>query len=87
MHPYISNTLTTLDPGQSYQAQKQTSQTLDKWGNVTQTLVYNFGNLATPARTYTNTYGSYTGNVGNAPPYFFEVYNMLLTSTVTDGTN
>jgi len=53
---YISSTLTTLDPGQSYQAQKKTTQTLDQYGNLTTMQLYNFGNLSTPARTYANTY-------------------------------
>jgi RHS repeat-associated protein len=55
-NPYISSTLTTLDPGQSYQAQKKTTQTLDQYGNLTQMQLYDFGNLSTPARSYTNTY-------------------------------
>jgi len=55
-NPYISSTLTTLDPGRSYQAQKKTTQTLDQYGNLTQMQLYNFGNLSTPARSYTNTY-------------------------------
>ncbi len=56
VNPYISSTLTTLDPGQSYQVQKKTTQTLDQYGNLTGMQLYNFGNLSTPARSYTNTY-------------------------------
>src|SRR5260370_39198128 len=43
--------------------------------------IYNFGNLSTPVRTYTNTYltsSSYTSRY---------MFNRLRTSTVTDGTN
>jgi len=71
----------TLDPGQSYQAQKQTTQTLDQYGNLTQMQVFNFGNLSTPARTYTNNYlnsSNYTSRY---------IFNRLTSSTVTDGTN
>jgi RHS repeat-associated protein len=55
-NPYINSTLTTLDPGQSYQAQKKTTQTLDQYGNLTNMQLYDFGNLSTPARSYTNQY-------------------------------
>ncbi len=48
--------LTTADQGQSYQKQSKTEQTLDTHGNVTETKLYDYGNLTTPARTYTNTY-------------------------------
>jgi len=78
LNPYIGSTTTTLDPGQSYQAQKKTTQALDQYGNVTQMLTNNFG-LGT-ARTYTNTYltdSNYTSRY---------ILNKLTNSTVTDGT-
>jgi hypothetical protein len=53
--PYIGTVLTTLDPTGA-NVQTQTTQTLDIYGNVTQTNIYAYGNLSTPARTYTNTY-------------------------------
>jgi hypothetical protein len=34
--PYLNTVLTTLDPGQTFAVQKQTAQTLDAYGNVTQ---------------------------------------------------
>ena len=90
LNPYISATLTTLDPGQTYQAQKKSTQTLDQYGNLTQQQIYNFGNLSTPARTYTNTYlddsdcgGSHPCGSNYVARYIF---NRLITSTVTDGT-
>ena len=76
---YISSTTTTLDPSGS-PALKMTTQTLDQYGNLTQMRVYNFGNLSTPARTYTNTYltdSNYTSRY---------ILNRLTNSTVTDGT-
>jgi RHS repeat-associated protein len=53
---YISSNVTTADPGQTYQAQKQTNQTVDNYGNVTQVVYYNWGNLSTPYRTDNFTY-------------------------------
>ena len=81
LNPYISTTLTTLDQNQSYQAQKQTTQTLDQYGNRTQMQVYNFGNLTTPARTYQNGYLTGTNYTSRY------IFNRLAWSTVTDGTN
>src|SRR5581483_6222819 len=84
LNPYISTSTTHLDPGQTYEADKKTTQTLDQYGNLTQMQVYNFGtgtNVGPLARTYTNTY--LTG-ANYSSRYIF---NRLLTSTVTDGTN
>jgi YD repeat-containing protein len=67
-NPYISATLTTLDPGQTYQAVKNATQDVDQYGNLLHQYVYDFGNLSTPARTYTSRY----------------IFNRLLTSSVTD---
>jgi RHS repeat-associated protein len=80
-NPYITTDLTTQDYALSTQIQKQTTQTRDQYGNLLQMKVYNYGNLTTPARTYTNTY--LTGS--NYTPLY--IFNRLLTSTVTDGTN
>jgi len=54
--PYISAALTTLDMGAAFQKQSKIEQTVDTHGNLTQYKIYNYGNLTTPARTYTNTY-------------------------------
>ena len=80
---YISNTLTTADPGQTYQAQKQTSQTVDIYGNVTQVQNFDWGNLVTPVRTYNYTYLTGTGSHTYITDY---IRNRLLTAAVTDGT-
>ncbi len=75
---YISNNVTTQDPGQSYQAQKATAQTVDIYGNVTQVLNYNFGSTTgSLARTYNYTYlnsSAYTARY---------IYNRLVSATVT----
>jgi len=53
---YIGSTVTTADPGQTYQAQKKTNESVDTYGNVTQVVYYNWGNLSTPYRTDNFTY-------------------------------
>ena len=78
---YISVDLTTEDDYNPTSIQKQTKQTLDQYGNLTQMQVYNYGNLSTPARTYTNTY------VNTSAYTSLYILNRLLTSSVTDGTN
>ena len=80
VNPYIGTTLTTLDGGQSYQAQKKTTQTLDQYGNLLTMQAYDFGNLSTPARTYTNTYLTDSNFTSR------HIVNRLTSSTVTDGT-
>ena len=49
---YIAAAVTTLEDG----TQSKTEQTLDVRGNVVLTRVYDYGNLAAPARTYSNVY-------------------------------
>ncbi len=76
---YIGRTQDILDPGQSYMATKQTDQNIDSYGNVTQSKLYAYGNLSSPAKTYNNTYVTDTNYTS------LHMYNRLLTSTVTDG--
>ncbi len=78
-NPYIASVLTTADEGQSYQKQSKTEQTLDTHGNVTETKLYDYGNLTTPARTYTNTY------VGGTEYTSKYIFNRLHTSTLAGG--
>jgi YD repeat-containing protein len=83
-NPYIGTTVTKLDPGvQTYEADKKTVQTLDQYGNLLTMQAYNFGSgaVGSLARAYTNTY---LGSSNYTSRYIF---NRLLTSTVTDGTN
>jgi RHS repeat-associated protein len=79
LNPYISSTLTTLDSGQSYQAQKKTTQTLDQYGNLTQMQVYDFGNLSTPARYYFNYYLTDSNYISR------HITNRLTSSFVVNG--
>ncbi len=79
---YISNNVTTLDPGQSYQAQKATAQTVDIYGNVLQVLNYNFGpTTGSLARTYNYTYLYQNPNSGAYTAHY--IYNRLVSATVT----
>jgi hypothetical protein len=75
--PYIGTVVTTLDPTGA-NVQTKTTQTLDTHGNLTQTNIYDYGNLTTPARTYNYTYGySFASNL-------FTTYRMTQTQ-VTSG--
>ncbi len=85
LNPYIGTTVTKLNPNVYYETDKQTTQTLDQYGNLLTMQVYNFGvgggGVGSLARTYTNTY---LGGSNYTSRY---ILNRLLTSTVTDGTN
>ncbi len=85
LNPYIGTTVTKLNPSATYEADKQTVQTLDQYGNVLTQQIYNFGaaggGVGSLARTYTNTY------LGGSAYTSLYIVNRLLTSTVTDGTN
>ncbi len=76
-NPYISAVLTTIDPGTAFVKQSKREQTVDTRGNVTQSKVYDYGNLTTPARTYNSTYLS---NSNYTSRY---IYNRLGSSAVT----
>ena len=83
--PYIGSVTTTMDPGQTYQAQTKTAQTLDLYGNISQTQIFDYGNLGTAARTYNYTYLT----DWNFNQYYFTEYipkyirNRLTLATVT----
>jgi hypothetical protein len=53
---YISQKVTVMDPTSSNPQTAQTNQTLDQYGNVTQSIVYGYNNTTTPIQTYNNTY-------------------------------
>ncbi|MBA2303740.1 MAG: hypothetical protein H0W08_14035 [Acidobacteria bacterium] len=55
-NPFISPVLSTLDVGATFQKQSKMEQTVSNDGNVTQTKLYDFGSLTTPARTYNYSY-------------------------------
>jgi len=78
-NPYIGTVLSTQDPSGA-NVQSKTTQTLDTHGNVLTSNIYDYGNLNTAARTYTNSYlttANYT-NIG--------IWNRLVSTTVTNGT-
>ncbi len=54
--PYVQSVTTDLDPGTASAKTMKTDQTLDVYGNVTQSRIYEFGNLITAARTTTCSY-------------------------------
>ncbi len=76
---YIQTSLTTLDPGQTYQAQKKSVQSVDNYGNVTQVQNYDFGNLSTPAKTYNYTYLNSSAYINGY------ILNRMASSSVTIG--
>ena len=76
---YMSAVTTTLNPGAAYQAQTKTEQTLDAYGDITETRLYNYGALTTPARTYDYYYltnSNYTSRY---------IRNRLTSATLTAG--
>ena len=52
---YVGTVVNTRNPGSS-QVQSKSTQTLDTSGNLTQSAVYDYGNLSTPAKSYAYTY-------------------------------
>jgi hypothetical protein len=53
---YLASVLTTLDPGTSSAAQTKSDQTLDAYGNILVSHVYDYGNLSSPTWTYNYSY-------------------------------
>jgi hypothetical protein len=78
-HPYISADTSLADEGQSYQQSALSTQTLDQYGNVTQSVIYPYNNTTTPLRTFNNTYLA----TSQFTPYY--IFNLLSTSTITVG--
>jgi len=80
-NPYISQKVTVHDPNSSNPQSAQTNQTLDQYGNVTQSIVYGFNNTSAPIQTYNNTYLQ-SGPYGS--PYVSNyVLNRLVSSVLT----
>ena len=52
---YVGTVVNTRNPG-SGQVQSKSTQTLDTSGNLTQSAVYDYGNLSTPVKSYAYTY-------------------------------
>jgi RHS repeat-associated protein len=80
-NPYISQKTSVRD-GLSAQSQTMT-QTLDMYGNVTQSIVYPYNNTTTPLQTYTNTYIT----TGPLASQYIAAYirDRLTLSTITTG--
>jgi RHS repeat-associated protein len=74
---YIQSSITTLDPGQSYQVQKRTDQNVDVHGNITQVYQYAYNSLTSPARIYTYQY--------LAPNTTYHIYDRLTQVSVSWG--
>ena len=80
-NPYISAKTSVTDPGTGNQQSALSTQTLDQYGNVLQSVIYPYNNTTTtPLRTYNNTYLSDSNHTSNY------VMNALQTSTLTFGT-
>ena len=76
-NPYISAKTNISDEGTANAQSALTTQTLDGYGNVTQSVIYPYNNITTPLKTYTNTYltGSpYTANY---------IFNRLVTTSLS----
>ena len=76
--PYVQSVTTDLDPGTTDAKTMKTDQTVDNYGNVTQSQLYEYGNLTVPARTTNCTY------------YFPGVHylrSLPQSCNTTDGTN
>jgi RHS repeat-associated protein len=76
---YMNSVTTTLSPGTSGAIQSKSVQTLDAYGNLTVSQVYDYGNLTTPARTYNN---YYLGDANYTSRY---IRNRLTQATLTTG--
>lgn len=55
-NPYIKQVVTNIEPGTAGAKQSKSTQTLDAYGNVTQSKQYDFGLSEATARTYNSTY-------------------------------
>jgi hypothetical protein len=54
-HPYISADTSISDEGTGNQQSALSTQTLDQYGNVTQSVKYPYNNTTAPLQTYNNT--------------------------------
>jgi hypothetical protein len=88
-NPYISARTSVADEGTPNAQTALSAQTLDQYGNVTQSILYPFNNTTTPLKTYNNTYlnDSGTNPITGGPNTYIENYirNRLVTTTLTTG--
>jgi hypothetical protein len=76
-NPYISTRASTTGQGTLNVVTATSTQTLDQYGNVTQSVIYPYNNTTTPLKTFTNTYL----NSSTYPSNY--IFNRLLSSSVT----
>ena len=81
---YVSRLQVVSDPGTSSAITKQTDQTVDSFGNVTQSKLYDYTNLISPSKTYNTTYLTNDGTTDYTALY---IRNRPLTVTLTDANN
>ena len=78
--PYVSQTISSLNPGTTSSVQSKTTQTLDNYGNLTQSQLYDYPSGATLSRTYNVAYLHNGGNPAYATNYIF---NRPVSATLT----
>ena len=78
---YISRLQAISDPGQSYSVTGQSDQTVDPYGNVTQSKLYDYSDLSNPTKTYNTTYLTSSGGTDYLALY---IRNRVSTVTLTD---
>lgn len=86
-HPYTQKATTQLDPGTAAAVETRTENTVDDWGNVTQTAVYGYGHTAPGVaadRTYNTTF--LTGSIYTSQFMFNRPTLQTMSGTVL-GTN
>ena len=76
-NPYISAKSSASDPGSSNAESAYSTQTLDQYGNVTQSALYPYNNTTTPIKTFANTYLNTSTYISNY------IFNRLVSSSVT----
>jgi RHS repeat-associated protein len=81
---YTGQVTTTMNPGTSYAVTSKSAQTMDIYGNLTQSQLFDYGNLTTAARTYNVTY-AYQSDSTYLSKYIFN-RPTLTTVTTTGGT-
>ncbi len=80
-HPYISRRQSINDPGSANSVTKQVDQTVDQYGNVTQTKLYDYGDLTNPAKIYNTAYLSSANGTNYLSLY---ICNRVAQVTLTD---
>ncbi len=78
---YIARLQTVSDPGQSYSVTAQSDQSVDAYGNVTQSKLYDYSNLSNATKTYNTTYLINSGGTNYTSLY---IRNRVSMVTVTD---